>query len=207
MASHDPLNALVSCLADKQEIRLLDADKNAAETLKDATTISFPAPGSSNERIELPRATVTRYRRPGVAADAAKADDPTHFFDLQSLLLLYLYKDRPVGEYIQEVTKTPGAVNISVLQRRDVLSYLLRERSAGDEIVPEVGAAAAGPSTTASGDASESRPSKKARYTVDRNDLEQVKRFMLLHDPKQLTDRERVLRGHKPTVRPPLHLS
>ena len=52
MASHDPLNALVSCLADKQEIRLLDADKNAAETLKDATTISFPAPGSSNERIE-----------------------------------------------------------------------------------------------------------------------------------------------------------
>lgn len=64
------------------------------------------------------------------------------------------------------------------------------------------GAVAKAPTTAPTGDELVSpRPAKKARYTVNREDLELCRKYMALHDPKQLNDRERVLRGQKPNVR------
>ena len=194
-APTDPLDALIESIASKSPIMLFDGAQQPVTALRDAETIALPGPKGT---ATFPRTALTRYRRPTAAADAT---DAAAFFDLQSLVLLYLFKDRPVADYVKEAQATPGAASISITIKNAVIQLLERTREAGDEVRQD-GAVAKAPTTATAGDELVSpRPAKKARYTVNRDDLELCRKYMALHDPKQLNDRKRVLRGQKPNVR------
>lgn len=184
-------------------------------TLQECSHFSFPPPTGSESkgRLILPKTTSTRFKRLPTSSN----DDT---WDLQALLLCYLRKDKGVGEYAPEAIRE-GVALVGVMERRIVNDYLDGREGASTAaaayIIPEASAlrpgtdvsveatlaetqsgAAAGVGAVAATNlaADGARPAKKARYVVNKEDLEAYKRIVSLYEVRQLSDRTTVLRGN-----------
>ena len=198
--SADPLRLLIKALAGGKEIILLAADQTTqAFSLPDSEYIALPTgvkdASTGSSRVVLPKNTSTRYKT------------GAGFYDLQCLLNAFLQKDKEFGDYFREAAGS-GIGYVSALERKSALELLSGKRPEGDEVVPletpvEAQPAQDGPATSTTPSANQEnapRPTKRAKYQVNKEDQEAVKKLMQAQEPKQITDRESVLRGAKPAV-------
>lgn len=215
---HDPLRILRNTLANKQTIHLLPSSSPSSVrvyTLSECSHLSLPPPSASsssaaatsNDRVILPKTTSTRFKR-------TPQSDADQTWDIQSLLLCYLRRDASIAEYAQEAVKE-GCELVGIMQRKLVADYLEGKDTTGlaaPYIVPELdpsvpsannGSAAQDASNAGNGtlqdenfsSTNESRPAKKTRYIVNKEDLEAYKRITGYWESKQISDRTTVLRG------------
>ncbi|TFK45958.1 RNA polymerase II-associated protein [Heliocybe sulcata] len=168
----------------------------ATANLSDATHIEIP-PHS------YPKATPTRFLKPGSPASSAPASNPDDFFSLEAVYLAWRLKDAPGAEYMKAVRESGLMVGfVSVTERKALVEWLEGKAHEYDRIVPLVGA---GDSTTPPGSPSHpgtrvpgdttSSPSKR-RYIADAQDVDVVKKIK--SNEVELRDRNTVLRGIKP---------
>lgn len=218
-ASRDPLRLLQATLSSGGTVDLLPSDDPAStpvQQLSECSYLSFPDPSDSSKRIILPKTTPTRFKR-------TPQSTASETWDLQALLLAFLRRDNSIAEYAQEAVQQSAEL-VGVMQRKVVADYLEGKDTSGQQsapyLVPEgepvnidtsveaslsseqvsttagqaaTAAAVDGAQTTADG-----RPAKKARYVVNKEDLETYKKIVSFWEPKQIADRNTVLRGsHK----------
>lgn len=218
----DPLRLLQTTLSSGGTIDLLSSDdptSTPVTSLSESSYLSFPDPSDpSSKRIILPKTTPTRFKR-------TPQSTPSETWDLQALLLAFLRKDVSIAEYAQEAVQQSVEL-VGVMQRKIVADYLEGKDTSGQQsapyLVPEgeptnidtsveasisstqVSTAAGQAAATAALDGSQTattadgRPAKKAKYVVNKEDLEAYKKIVSFWEPKQIADRNTVLRGsHK----------
>lgn len=218
--SMDPLRLLQTTLTSGASIDLLPSDDPSSTpvtSLSESSYLSFPDPSDASKRIILPKTTPTRFKR-------TPQSTPSETWDLQALLLAFLRKDVSIAEYAQEAVQQSVEL-VGVMQRKIVADFLEGKDTNGQQsapyLVPEgeptsidtsveaslsstqVSTAAGQAAATAALDGSQTmtadgRPAKKAKYAVNKEDLEAYKKIVSFWEPKQIADRNTVLRGsHK----------
>lgn len=213
----DPLRLLQATLSSGKSVELLSSDDPAStpvSSLSESSYLSFPDPSDASKRIILPKTTPTRFKR-------TPQSTASETWDLQALYLAFLRKDNSIAEYAQEAV-LQGVELVGVMQRKVVADYLEGKDTTGQQsqpyLVPEgepvnvdtsveasltsnqVSTAAGQAATAAAVDGAQTtadgRPAKKARYIVNKEDLEAYKKIVSYWEPKQIADRNTVLRGN-----------
>ncbi|KAG0145526.1 hypothetical protein CROQUDRAFT_716081 [Cronartium quercuum f. sp. fusiforme G11] len=219
-AKIDPLILLRRAISGRTDIHLLSSQNAKVFTLSEATALALPTPAG---RVSIPKTLTTRYRKPGTPSDASPVAAPEHFYDSQSILCCYLNREKGFAAYIQEAQQQ-GCAFVSATERKLITDFLEGKNAAepasvvafelGQALYHNFGPATAGAKPSAGtggtgglwGEANGvsvsvavdgASPAKRARYAVDKQDQELVKRIMQLHEPRQVADRRTVLRGNK----------
>lgn len=214
--TRDPLRLLQATLSSKGTIDLLPSDDPSSTPvyqLSECTHLSFPDPSDPSKRIILPKTTPTRFKR-------TPQSTASETWDLQALLLAFLRKDNSIAEYAQEAVQQSVEL-VGVMQRKVVADFLEGKDTTGQQsapyLVPEgeltnidtsveaslssdqVSTAAGQAATAAAVDGAQTtadgRPAKRAKYVVNKEDLEAYKKIVSYWEPKQIADRNTVLRG------------
>lgn len=187
----DPLRLLIKTITSNGTIRKLSNDtEDAAAEVQSWQDCRFIA--LANQRFA--KDTLTRYKK-----------DDTNKHDLQSLLACYEERNQAFPGYLQ-FCMASSIPFISAVDREKVVQVLSgqRQESEEEQIEPlqdetiAVSSSKRGADAVATG-ASAGRPAKRAKYVVNKEDQELVKKLLTKHDPKQLTDSTKILRGSKPT--------
>ena len=181
-------------------------------------SVNSSSTASDAPRLVFPKATPTRFKR-------TPQSTASETWDLQALILCYMQREASIAEYAQEAVKEGvelvGIMQRKIVaeyldgtSREAAAMYIVPEAegvnedtsveatlaNAGQDATTTQEALANGTAaaaTAAGGDAaaSSARPAKKARYQVNKEDLEAYKRIVAQYEPKQLGDRSTVLRG------------
>ena len=203
-APSDPLKLLIKALSTSSHVKLYSAAGNEVFNLPECETLGFPAQGN----VKLPKTTLTRYRRSaavGGTTATASALDATTYYDLQSLLFAFMRADAAGGEYVKEAYEA-GISFVPLVERRLVVDLLKGTRPEGPEVDPVAGSSTAAANSAdpsapqSTSDAPiDTRPAKKARYVVNKDDQRVVADLLAKQEKNQLIDSATVLRGAKPT--------
>jgi hypothetical protein len=136
MAAADPLTLLVDSLSDpSNEIRLLSASEETVFELSQAVSISFPSPSG---RTSIPKTAPTRlHNGPIDLSNPPKPpeESPSEYYDVGALLIAFLNKDKPVGDYIREASKQ-GVTLVGTVERRSVVEYLAGKNDGEGRVLP-----------------------------------------------------------------------
>ncbi|KAH9812699.1 RNA pol II accessory factor, Cdc73 family-domain-containing protein [Melampsora americana] len=96
----DPLILLRRAITNRNDIHLLSHQNQKVFNLSECDNLSLPT--SNGNRILIPKKILTRYKKPDTPAHSTPIESPHDFFDLQSILLCYLNREKGFGSYIQE---------------------------------------------------------------------------------------------------------
>ena len=191
-ATGDPLLLLRQSITSSSRpiLTIGEGSSNATEEMIEATHLTF----TESTAASFPLSTPTRF---------ISSDKPV---DLRSVYLAWLHKDTPT-EYIsaaQVLNDTLGentVQNLVFVERLDLITWLEGSSDDSEYIKPLVGAGAAAQSTgtlqTTSG-AISSVPVGASRVAKSGNPILQA----IYNNERKIADRNSVLRGIKPTVRP-----
>ncbi|KAF9521177.1 hypothetical protein BS47DRAFT_1311144 [Hydnum rufescens UP504] len=194
----DPLLALRQAISSQSPITYLNDNNGPCDTLQQAAWLV------AGPDVKISKVAPTRFQKPN-ATTRDWVRHPEDFFAAQAVLLVWLTRDVPGGEYLKQAREMfAGAGFVSVTDRKPLVEWLegkldmlerivLPDESGATDGAPSTASALPATSTTASkvpGNTAEKRP-----HVADPKDVLAVKKIRT--GEVELRDRMTVLRGTK----------
>ena len=209
-------------LLDKEDPS--SSPESRVETFSSASYVSFPDPSASSSstdaaRLVFPKTTPTRFKRTRESTASETWDlqalilcylkrelslaEYAQEAVKEGVELVGIMQRKIVADYLDGTAREPAAPYIvpeseGVNEDTSVEATLANDGSGTttqEALANGAAAVSAGTAAGADSTGAAARPAKKARYQVNKEDLEAYKRIVAQYEPKQLGDRSTVLRG------------
>ena len=129
----DPLLALRQAISSQTPITYLNENNELCDTLQQATWIHI------SPDVKISKVAPTRFQKPN-ASTRDWVGHPEDFFAAQAVLLVWLTRGAPTGEYLKQAREMfAGTGFVSVTDRKPLVEWLEGTLDTLERIIPAPG--------------------------------------------------------------------
>ena len=129
----DPLLALRQAISSQSPITYLNENNEPCDTLQQATWLLF------SPDVKISKVAPTRFQKPN-ASTRDWVGHPEDFFAVQAVLLVWLTRGAPGGEYLKQAREMfAGTGFVSVTDRKPLVEWLEGTLDTLERIIPTQG--------------------------------------------------------------------